>query len=140
MKKLFFSLLLVKLLSASNMAAAACFYMNISGGGEGVAAGDSQKVYEFSISCLDTVTFKFLDLSGNNPTSIIQHIIEQQSGSSWSIVSSMTSRGARTFNRSFFPTFIGRYRYRIENVGTSEVDHWRMEGRMPWGPYSPLRR
>jgi len=137
MKKLFFSLLLVKLLSASNMAAAGCSYMNISGGGSSFAAGDSQNVYEFSISCLDTVTFNFADLSGNHPTSIIEHIIEQRSGSSWSIVSRTRSNGARTVHRSFFPTAIGRYRYRIENVGTAQVRHWRMEGRMPLGPYLP---
>ena len=34
-------------------------------------------------------------------------------------------------NRSFVPSATGQYRYRIENVGTSQVRNWRMEGRMP---------
>ena len=96
MKKLFFSLFAALLLSTSNMAAAACAYMNITSSGASLSAGDSQNVYEFSISCIGSVTFKFEDLSGNNPTSRIAHIIERRSGSSWSLVSSTTSNGART--------------------------------------------
>ena len=119
MKKLFFSLFAALLLSTSNMAAAACAYMNITSSGASLSAGDSQNVYEFSISCIGSVTFKFEDLSGNNPTSRIAHIIERRSGSSWSLVSSTTSNGARTVNRSFVPSATGQYRYRIENVGTS---------------------
>ena len=131
MKKLFFSLFAALLLSTSNMAAAACAYMNITSSGASLSAGDSQNVYEFSISCIGSVTFKFEDLSGNNPTSRNAHIIERRSGSSWSLVSSTTSNGARTVNRSFVPSATGQYRYRIENVGTSQVRNWRMEGRMP---------
>ena len=131
MKKLFFSLFAALLLSTSNMAAAACAYMNITSSVASLSAGDSQNVYEFSISCIGSVTFKFEDLSGNNPTSRIAHIIERRSGSSWSLVSSTTSNGARTVNRSFVPSATGQYRYRIENVGTSQVRNWRMEGRMP---------
>ena len=126
MKKLFFSLFAALLLSISNMAAA-CAYMNITSSGASLSAGDSQNVYELSISCIGSVTFKFEDLSGNNPTSKIAHIIERRSGWSWSLVSSTTS----TVNRSFFPSATGQYRYRIKNVGTSQVRNWRMEGRMP---------
>ena len=52
MKKLFFSLFAALLLSTSNMAAAACAYMNITSSGASLSAGDSQDVYEFSISCI----------------------------------------------------------------------------------------
>ncbi|HKM14466.1 MAG TPA: hypothetical protein VJY63_00885 [Marinospirillum sp.] len=131
MKKLFFSLFAALLLSTSNMAAAACAYMNITSSGASLSAGDSQNVYEFSISCLGTVNFKFEDLSGNNPTSVINHRIEKQEGGSWRLVSGRTSNGARSVSRSFFPSSTGKYRYRIENVGTSQVRNWRMEGRMP---------
>ena len=72
MKKLFFSLFAALLLSTSNMAAAACAYMNITSSGASLSAGDSQNVYEFSISCLGTVNFKFEDLSGNKPDKCYQ--------------------------------------------------------------------
>ena len=78
-----------------------------------------------------TSNFKFEDLSGNNPTSVINHRIEKQEGGSWRLVSGRTSNGARSVSHSFFPSSTGKYRYRIENVGTSQVRNWRMEGRMP---------
>jgi hypothetical protein len=131
MKKLFFSLFAALLLSTSNMAAAACAYMNITSIGARLSAGDFQNVYEFNISCIGSVTLKFEDLSGNNPTSVINHHIEKQEGGSWKPVSGRRSNGARSVRHSFFPSSTGKYRYRIENVGTSQVRDWRMEGRMP---------
>ncbi|PQQ28561.1 hypothetical protein [Photorhabdus hindustanensis] len=132
MKKLFFSLFVLLLLSTSNIASAACAYMNVHNSGASLAVNGSSDVYgPFSISCLGVVSFTFQDLSGNNPTSTINHLIEKMVGGSWQVVSQTTSYGERSVTRSFFPTATGSYRYRIVNSGQSVVRNWRMEGRIP---------
>jgi hypothetical protein len=106
--------------------------MSVSSSGSRVAAGSFDNVYgPFKISCLGAVSFKFKDLSGNNPNSVIEHIIEQRRQGLWVPVSKSTSRGARSLNRNFFPRTTGQYRYRIRNTGSSIIRNWSMEGHIP---------
>ncbi len=97
-----------------------------------MAAGSFDNVYgPFKISCLGAVSFKFKDLSGNSPNSVIEHIIERNTKGVWVPVSKSTSRGVRSFSRNFFPRVAGQYRYRIRNTGSSMIRNWSMEGRIP---------
>jgi len=106
--------------------------MSVSNSGSRVAAGSFDNVYgPFKISCLGAVSFKFKDLSGNNPNSVIEHIIERSTKGVWVPVSKSTSRGARSLNRNFFPRVTGQYRYRIRNTGSSMIRNWSMEGHIP---------
>lgn len=112
-------------------ALAACANLNISSSGGALTSGQQTNVYgPFNVSCLGPQTFTFQDLSGNKPTTVLTHYIEQNVRGSWKIVSSTVSNGASSVNRSFYPSEKGEYRYRIVNTGTTELRNWRMEGRI----------
>ena len=92
-------------------------------------AGDSHTVYgPYTISCLALNEFKFEDLTGHRPEAALRHIIEKEVNGQWQVVSTTTSYGAARVNRSFMPTSVGVYQYRIENLGPARVRSWKMKG------------
>lgn len=132
-RKSFISIAILLLLGISYPAeAGSCGNMKVSSSGSRVAVGSFDNVYgPFKISCLGMVSFKFRDLSGNSPNSVIEHIIERRIKGVWVPVSKSSSRGVRSLNRNFFPRVAGQYRYRIRNAGSSIIRNWSMEGRIP---------
>lgn len=135
MRKLFYAIGAAICLAASNVASAAvCYNMNIynySGGT--VYPGGSATVHgPFKAPCpYEIAIFKFEDLSGNFPTNTILHTIEMKSGYSWTPVYQAVSRSARSHTIRYAVSSPNEYRYRIENIGTSTIMNWSMEGRIP---------
>lgn len=133
------SVLLLLILTASPAAAQSCGSMNIQSSGGWLAPDQFGTVYSFNVRCLATHRFTFQDLSGNRPQHSLEHRIEQNTGGSWRVISSTTSRNARQVTRTFTPTSTGEYRYRVLNIGDNTVRNWSMTGRIPTISFFPMR-
>lgn len=133
MKKFVVYLMAALLVAMGSYASARCANMNISASGNNILPGSNRIVYgPMNITCLTMVDLRFSDLSGSaGSPNKLRHVIEYSAGSVWSPYSERISTGTSIVDRSFFPDKPGQYRYKIFNVGTTEVSNWRLEGRMP---------
>lgn len=131
--------ILLLILMTTPATAQSCGSMNVRSSGGWVSSDQLATVYSFNVRCLATYRFTFQDLSGNNPQHSLEHRIEQNTGGSWQVISSTTSRNARQVTRTFTPTSTGEYRYRIKNIGDNTVRNWSMTGSIPTISFFPIR-
>ncbi|MBX8508347.1 hypothetical protein K5D34_01400 [Pseudomonas cichorii] len=111
---------------ATSNAYALCLNISVNRSGTDFAPNTDIVVYgPYNSSCSGTQSFIFKDLSSRSP--VLQHILEKQNGSTWTVVGSSITYG--NGSPSFYAPTPGTYRYRIENIGTSVVGTWTVTGK-----------
>ncbi|MBR4876317.1 MAG: hypothetical protein IKU14_01215 [Rhodocyclaceae bacterium] len=136
MRKLFYAIGAAICLATSNLASAGvCYNMNVYNYlGTTVYPNGNETIYgPFKAACPSGIaTFTFEDLSGNFPTNTILHILEVKTGaSSWTPVYQVVTRSVRSHSFQYGVSYLNEYRYRVENIGSSTIMGWSMEGRVP---------